>query len=302
MVRKGENLPIQIDEKVFPHLTPPSPITEEQLLPWAKEISRALDELNRQVVDKYNLHTINPEAHPMAWKSLKVKRPAMSSVSGSTNLLRCFASTTELIRFIVDGQIYETSVSLDMNLDVAGPGGLRIGLTKAAATIYYIYAVLNNGVIALLGDTVAPTTGPTGYSVWSYLGAVSTLSGSAAFPAFRVSNGFTQFSAQVSADYTETNAAYQAKTLAIPAHASHVYGMFYVSAVGAGTVIGDISASNGGGSFLHTETNAVATGRAFSTGFVPIETSQTVYMKVQSGTGTVNFRVNGWLEDPTRFT
>lgn len=295
-------MPIQIDEKVFPHLTPPSPVTEDQLLPWAKEISRALDELNRQVVDKYNLHTVNPEAHPKAWKSLKVNRPAMKSVSGSTNLLRCEASVTELIRFIIDGQIYETSVSLDMNLDVAGPGGLRVGLTKAAATIYYIYAILDNGVVALLGDTVAPTTGPTGYSVWSYLGAVSTLAGSAAFPAFRVANGFTQFSDQVSSDYTETNAAYQAKTLAIPAHASHVYGMLYISAVTAGTVLGNISSKNGGGSFLHAETNAVATGRAFSTGFVPIETSQTVYMKVETGTGTVNFRINGWLEDPTRFT
>lgn len=295
-------MPIQIDEKVFPHLTPPSPVREEELLPWAKEISRALDELNRQVVDKYNLHTINPEAHPKAWKSLKVDRPALISVSGDTSLLRCQASVTEMPRFIIDGQIYETSVSLDMDLDVAGPGGLRIGLTKAAATIYYIYAVLNNGALALLGDTVAPTTGPTGYSVWSYLGSVSTLAGSAAFPAFNISNGFTQHSAPISSDQTETSATYQSKTIAIPAHATHVYGMLFISAVTAGTVLGNVSASNSGGSFLHSETNALATTRSFVTGFVPIETAQRIYMKVEAGTGTVSFRVIGWLEDPSRFT
>lgn len=294
-------MPIQIDEKVFPHLTPPPPIAESQLLSWAQEISRALDELNRQVVDKYNLHTVNPDAHPKAWKSFKVKRPALVSVSGDTSLLRCYASSTEIVRFIIDGQIHETSSSLNMDLDVAGPGGLRIGLTKASATIYYIYAVLDNGSLALIGDTNTPVVGPAGYSVWSYLGSVSTIASSAAFPSFSISNGFTQFSDSVSSDYTETNATYQPKTLAIPAHASHVYGMFFVSAVGAGTVLGNISSSSTGGNFLHCETSAT-TNRGFNTGFIPIETSQTLYMKVQSGTGTVSFRINGWLEDPTRFT
>ena len=78
--------------------------------------------------------------------------------------------------------------------------------------------------------------------------------------------------------------------------------MLFISTVTAGTVLGNVSASNSGGSFLHSETNAVATTRAFVTGFVPIETAQRIYMKVEAGTGTVSFRVIGWLEDQSRVT
>lgn len=293
-------MPLQNDNKIYPHLTPFTPVSTDQLLTWAQDMTRQLDQLMKQVVDNYNLHVMNRDAHVSAWNSYRSKRPQLISKPSDTSQLNVLASDSYPVRFVINGVGYEVSSDLTLDLDTAGPGGLRSGLTKAAATLYYIYAVLNSGVIALIGDTNAPTTGPTGYSAWTYLGCVSTLAGSSALAPFRSNGDLIMFSDAVSADHTETSATYQAKTLAIPVNASHVFGMFFVSTVSAGSVLGNISSRNAGGSLFHCEASSTAN-RAFNSFCVPIETAQTIYMKVQAGTGTVNFRVAGWIEDITRF-
>lgn len=71
-----------------------------------------------------------------------------------------------------DGKIYTATAPLVIDLTVSGRGGLDTG-SEASSTWYYAYLVPTadgTGLSALCSVT-GPATGPTGYSVWRYVGA-----------------------------------------------------------------------------------------------------------------------------------
>lgn len=57
-------MPVQKERKIYPQVTVPPPNTEEELFAWAQRISRAYEDLSKQIVEKFNLHVGDEEYHP----------------------------------------------------------------------------------------------------------------------------------------------------------------------------------------------------------------------------------------------
>jgi hypothetical protein len=73
-------------------------------------------------------------------------------------------------------QSYSNSSPIYCSISTSGFGGLDIGLIAANST-YYIYAVVNNGVIGLVASL--SSVSPTGFLGYRQVGAFTTTSGSA---------------------------------------------------------------------------------------------------------------------------
>lgn len=293
-------MPIQIDQRIFPHITPPPPDREEDLFDWARDISAALDELNRQVVDKYNLHIRNTHAHPEAWKFMRVKRPAYYNATDGGTTVTIDANVTHPKYFFINGQLYEATSSLTCDLSASGVGGLDTG-SVAANTPYYLYGVNNAGAIGLIASASDPNTGPTGYTYWTYIGALATKSGSAVLSNFKASNGYLHSDEPIDTANHTGDTTSTAKTLSsMPVTVDKVYIEIYSS--GAEVVGTIITASGQSTNFGPIVARCLVAGSTVSNfGFVPIFTDQTVYLRVSDATFTVNCELYGWIEDPTEW-
>jgi len=91
-----------------------------------------------------------------------------------------------------DGQKYTAASPLSVSLAASGRGGLDTG-SEASSTWYYIYAVppaTSVGSFACVASASPPSTGPTGFTGWKYLGAVRNDSSSNLIKFFQIGNVF----------------------------------------------------------------------------------------------------------------
>jgi len=86
------------------------------------------------------------------------------------------------VRITVGGQQYQQTAAITMNLATTGVNALDSG-ALVLNTLYYIYAIVSGGALALVASTNAPTTGPTGYTSWKEIGRFRTFLGSASIAA-----------------------------------------------------------------------------------------------------------------------
>lgn len=82
------------------------------------------------------------------------------------------------VRITIGGQQYAAASNLSLNLTITGFGGLASG-SLVSNTLYYIYAVVNAGVLGLVASTSGPNSGPTGFASWKEIGRFRTFLGSA---------------------------------------------------------------------------------------------------------------------------
>lgn len=291
-------MPIQYEQKIFPHLIPPPPETDEDLIEWAKDISYALDDLNRQIVDKLNLHIAGTHAHPAAWRFMRVPRPSFKY--SATDKVVVPATAAKPVYFLIGGQIFEIATDLICDLDGTGPGGLDTG-AKAANTIYYLYGVNNAGVAALVASVTSPATGPTGYSSWTYLGAFHTLSGSSNIPPFTSSSGkYVTVGPSAQSHSGDTN--WNPETYLQPITIKSSFGFLYISGAGGAGDQGQISPVTPGVSGLPTyvilQVNSIENDVFVE---VPVMTPGTLYLKTTDSVNTVGYWQYGWVEDPTEY-
>lgn len=96
----------------------------------------------------------------------------------------------------VGGQARALNTTLTVTTSTSGAGGIDTG-SVAASTFYYVYAVLNSTVVALVASTSA--SAPTGFSSYRKVGAFYTDGSSNIFRAYHFGEMNRQvFSAKVS--------------------------------------------------------------------------------------------------------
>lgn len=294
-------MPIQSDNRLFPNLIPGPPEDEAELLEWARDTAGALQDLSRQLVDKFNLHTVQTHGHPESWKTWRLKRPSFRASLTDTSQLILEASSTYPKHFVIGGALFETTSNLTLDLDTSGVGGLRTGLTKANSTVYYLYAVNNSGSVALIADTVAPSTGLTGYTNWTYLGSFVTTTAAAFFPFWYMDGVYHHGNGDSGLDVDSSDTSATAKTFIISAVAKRLMVRMSFAAINAaGDVIG-VGPTSSTITVLKTNTTTVAQS---PTGFaiVPVLTALTMYVNVTNAADTARFRPLMWAEDPTEFS
>ncbi len=97
--------------------------------------------------------------------------PEMVRASATTATL---ASTKDgqPTRLTVGGQQYAPSAILTLNTALTGFGGLDTGTISNTHSLYYVYAVIQAGVLGLICSLAAPSTGPAGFtSAYKLVGA-----------------------------------------------------------------------------------------------------------------------------------
>lgn len=88
--------------------------------------------------------------------------PALVIASNTSVTL---APTLALPMFVsANGSQYFATSTLTCNLSTTGAGGLDTG-SLVALTLYYVYAVVSAGALALVASTSPPSTGPSGFTV-----------------------------------------------------------------------------------------------------------------------------------------
>ena len=289
---------IQDERVIFPHVVPPAPETEDQILEWARAICFSLTELNRQVVDKYNNHIKGTHSHPAAWPKMKIRRPRFYAAASGGTTITVPGSASLPSWFVIDGEPFEIYTNLTCDLSGSGAGGLDTGAI-AANTPYYLYGVRNSGSVSIIASASDPGTGPTGYTVWTYLGAVATDSGGATFNSFNSVGGVCIFDKKIegyshTGDTTSTPQVYSG----MPVTSRIVYGTAEIDGPTAGGFGKASGVLNGDGVYQQLGT---ANADIWNSGWLPIFTSQTIYLQTNVAANTVAFNMSGWQEDPTEY-
>lgn len=93
------------------------------------------------------------------------------SSASQVRIVAAPGASSELRVLFNDGSRYTAQSPLALDLTVSGLGGLDTG-SEASNTWYYVYTVPGAvaGTLDVVGSVTDPSTGPTGYPVWSYLG------------------------------------------------------------------------------------------------------------------------------------
>ena len=293
-------MPIQPENKLAVPNLPSIPAEQEDLIAWAADISRLYSSFARDVVQRFNLHVDQPYAHPKSWATWKIPRPSFKINTSDSSQVVVAASSSQPVNFLIGDTLLQATSTLTMDLDTAGAGGLRSGLSKAANTIYYLYAVNNSGSAALLADTNAPSAGPSGYTDWTYLGAFMTLPGSTAIAAFASAGGVYLASVDLGTVSHSGDTSISGQTIIGPATAKFSLGEILVS----GTAVGGSAIVTG----FNDTTNMVQSSVLQVLGLenhvfhiISLASANTIYLKTNNAANTAYWRVNGWIEDPTEY-
>lgn len=287
---------IQPERNLFPVLFPNPPEKEEDLLNWAKEMSNVYSQFTRQAIDHYNRHINQTHGHPKSWPVWKLPRPSFRAHPTQTDKVVLPASVSSPKYFSIGGQIFELTQDQTLDMDASGVDGLDTG-SKATNTLYYLYGINNQGSFALITSVNPPTTGPVGYTDWTYLGSFRTHA-SGAVVGFHYLNG--RFQGEVPDVVSHTgNTNYTSKGLLIPDTAKFVTGMIGIVATATGWV--DIAPTATPGSTGHYHEIGATSGNWFAWACVPIVTPHTIYIKTSNSANTGYLQASGWIEDPTEW-
>ena len=150
-------------------------------------------------------------------------------------------ASSELRVLLNDGRRYTHTGTLTFNITTSGLGGRDTG--SESNDIWYLYLVPGavSGDLAVVGSITAPSTGPTGYSIWRYIGAVRNLTD---IQKFAVSGGIVDYLVTPAAISTSTanNASPVEVDLSslVPRTASRVFLFAFVQCGSGGGDYGDV--------------------------------------------------------------
>jgi len=305
-------LPIQPENKIFPHIVPPLPertknLAEDldNLYAWIADQQKSLDELNRQVVDKYNAHIDGTHAHPKAWAKWRLKRPGYYNDTAGGTTVTVSGSVGVPAMFVINGELFEITSDLTCDLSgAAGAGSIDTGAI-AANTPYYLYGIKNSSTVALIASVTTPVTGPTGYTgAWTYLGACATTSSSATFRAFTSVDGFSLYDGNIETETISTpEDSYVSKAFAsCPITAKKGWFRIHCDPDSAGVGAGFIAYISGDGNVSSVLSVCPVNGQnAYNYGWVNFHTAKTVHLYISDLSISATAGLKGWQEDPMEY-
>lgn len=298
------------EKKIIPHLITQTPTTKDDLLPWAQDMSTAINTLNRLIVDQFNAHTVNPYAHYSSWKPSRSNRNPFFNTSNAGTSITFSASTKKPIILITGEtrqvtqpkgyQAITTTSNITCNLANTGINGIDTGAI-AANKVYYFYAVVNGAEVGIIASLNDPSTGPTGYNYgeWMYQGAASTYSGAANFPMFSSSVGVCIYAHPIKTQNhtgTTTHTAYTFAGLPLTAK----FGYFSINVTGVLNATGSLSGSSTSAQYTLFQNIPVAASKNYcGPSMIPLIEAQKIYAKLSNAGVSMDIDFLGWQEDTT---
>mgnify|MGYP000951889687 CR=1 FL=1 len=242
---------------------------------------------------------LGKDAEDRLTRRASAKRPNWSRNSSDATQIIVPGSTAAPAAVMIDGELYFNMANETMDINTSGRGGLDTG-SVASSTLYYLYAIpaTSGRGFDLVCSVTAPTTGPTGFSAWSYLGSFATDGSSDILGAY-CDGQYVAGNIVNSVTVTETSAT--AKSLTIPASAKEVLLRIIVTAITAAgntVVVGQLSSENA--TRWRTSTTTASQSPVVFT-WVPVVEAQTIYASVTGASTSATLNVFGWKEDPTEY-
>ena len=209
---------------------------------------------------------------------------------------------------IIDGKLYARTTQLNVDVGASGRNGLDTG-AAALNTVYYLYAIpptSGRTFDAVFSVTSPSGGGPTGFSSWSYLGAV--LRGGTAFHDYVFSQGrHIHVPKSITQGWTATG--YTAETTLTPDTTKNWIGRFTLNPISTNdSYFIDVSI-NGTDHFISLGGNNDVSGspRYDMQVEVPmLDASRRVWRRAGAGGGlpaswTADTYQFGWTEDPMEY-
>lgn len=226
------------------------------------------------------------------------ERPGFKYASATTVTLS--ASDDNPATFVLGGKLLAIVEDLTMDIATSGAGGLDTG-SVAADTIYYLYAVNDSDEVSLVASVTDPNTGPTGFTNWSYLGAMLT-DGSSNIPPFMHAQGTMILGATSSGwDVTASETSLTSKTVKLPTTAKHGYfRSTWSNVVTIANTLG-VGPTSIESTIKHKANSATAANNNVVHWWVPILEAQTIYTITSEAADSVGVRVMGWREHPEEY-
>jgi hypothetical protein len=297
---------IQPEQIVYPKAEIAPPETEEELFEWAHKMARSFEEFKEELLDAFNGHVAQTHAHPKAWEKWRLRRPRyVSGTSNGTTDITVPATTAIPALFVIDGELFEITSDLACDLSASGVGGLDTGAV-AANTPYYLYGVRDSGTVGIIASASDPGTGPSGYTEWTYIGAVATREAAADMRPFTAVGGFLVSDDEIESQSHTGGTTWSSETFAsMPTTTLMAYGRLLgtggnnalVRASGAPTA----GSSTSDNALLQGVLTSGATEDNINFGYIPIYTANTILLRTNNSGNTVSFNLHGWVEDTMRY-
>ena len=230
-------------------------------------------------------------------ENFRIPRPAFKS--SSTIVITLPASEISPAFFFIGDTFYTATSNLTCSMTLNGAGGLDSG-SVAANTVYYLYAVVVNGMPLLIASVNDPNgAGPLNFPVWTFLGAFITVSAGAL--AQFVSNNGRYISQEILDSVTITGTtALTSKTIKSPIGTKFSLGQLIVSGGGAAGQTGLINGFNNANSNQVVVMHVSGIENRDSCE-VALDVYNTVYIQTSSSTNTAHWRVHGWVQNLTEW-
>lgn len=286
-------------ERLFPPFIPPIvPEDEKGIAAWAGDMNIAIADYLQQVENVFNAHVTNQYAHPPAWAVWRLKRPHYKYYDNNRVVIP--ASIGGPVHFSVGSKLLQITADIYADLTVSGVGGLNSGVSRSANTVYYLYVVNNNGDAVTLVDTSPPSTGPTGYDDWTYVGAFITDS-SANVPPFMSYNGVYRGDYAFSTTTGITSTSFVTINLSPFPDTAHMAWIRLLCSSSSKTVVAYLSGRNVAPYYVFQVKDPTGSSdQDWDDRYVPLYTPKTVYARL-SGSGSLSVYCYGWWEEPTRW-
>lgn len=228
-------------------------------------------------------------------------RPGFENDGSDNTQVTVPASSTSPAVVIIGSSLYKNVTDTSADLDTSGRNGLDEG-TKAANTPYYLYAIaaVNGENFDLLISDNPPTTGPTGYTSYSYLGSFCTIAGAATIAEFTSENGFMLFSDEVETETHTGDTNWTSTTFAsMPTTIKKAYLRLFLDPAGSDGANDTVAVSPiSGGSDILVKRGTTNDRDVYDYGWCPVLTAQTLYLRTSDADNTCDVRVFGWQENP----
>lgn len=226
-------------------------------------------------------------------------KPSFKTNTSDNTQIKVPGSSTSPACVFIDGKLYVNTSDATLDVNTSGRNGLDTG-TVASNTPYYLYAIpaTSGRTFDLVCSTADPSTGPTGFSSWSYIGAFCTFSGSATLPYFQSSDGITQFHLESESE-SLTSATRTSKTFqTMPTLVKRALFQMSITS-GASDKTGIISSTDSAtdAAAITRQSNSVDN-KAWA--WVPIFTAQTIWMTSDTSS-TFVVELYGWQENPKEY-
>ena len=235
------------------------------------------------------------------------KRPSYNCSSAGTEITVPGSSSSPAV-VMIDGKIYENVADVTCDLDTtgaisAGRGSIDTG-SIAANIPYYLYGI--SGVSGLGFDVIAsadpPTTGPTGFTSWTYIGACCTESHIARIASFMSSNGTYIATDELSSDDYAAGISTPAIAFIDNCPSTARRGYFQLLTISGAGAAGDfvyITGVDATDDCLAVRVQSDTISSAMQ-GWCPIITPQTVWA-IPSASAGITLQLQGWQEDPAEW-